>query len=443
MRVSLFWRTYLLLATLLMGSVLGWMQLQWLLTIEPQALQSARLTASLVHIARTALRHTDSQQAQALVRTLRDEEGLILVPRERGDLIELPHPNAYDQRVSAELRQRLGPETEVASSLNGAPGLWVSLSVGGERYWMNADAARLHPVAGDAWWWWMLLAALLSAIGAAVIARLINRPLKQLSFAASRLRDGDFEASHLSEDDVTSEIREVNAGFNRMARQLAKIDQDRAVMLAGISHDLRTPLARMRLESELSIADPQARAHMAADIDQLDAIIDKFLEYARPDKGEPVLVELHEIVASCTYAVQPDPHLTVRTQVPEGLTVLGDPVELARVLGNLIENARHYGKSVDTGITLLDISAFRHPRDLRVLLRVRDHGLGVNPEVLPGLTRPFYRGDAARTAASGAGLGLAIVEKSIERMGGELKLSNAPDGGFQAEIQLPSPPSGK
>ena len=81
---------------------------------------------------------------------------------------------------------------------------------------------------------------------------------------------------------MTSEIRQVNMGFNRMARELAKVEQDRAVMLAGISHDLRTPLARLRLEAEMSVHDEEAKQNMALDIDQLDAIIDKFMDYARP-----------------------------------------------------------------------------------------------------------------------------------------------------------------
>ena len=147
---------------------------------------------------------------------------------------------------------------------------------------MLLDRTRFTPVGGRTWLIWLITAAGLSLAGAALIARLINRPLKQLSFAASRVRDGDFDASRLDEKAVTSEIREVNIGFNRMAQQLAKIEQDRAVMLAGISHDLRTPLARLRLETEMSVADEDARDHMAADIDQLDAIIDKFLDYARP-----------------------------------------------------------------------------------------------------------------------------------------------------------------
>jgi two-component system osmolarity sensor histidine kinase EnvZ len=166
------------------------------------------------------------------------------------------------------------------------------------------DRNRFTNVGGRTWLIWLITAAGLSLAGAALIARLINRPLKQLSFAASRVRDGDFDASRLDEKAVTSEIREVNIGFNRMAQQLAKIEQDRAVMLAGISHDLRTPLARLRLETEMSVADVDAREHMAADIDQLDAIIDKFLDYARPDHAELKPVSLRDVVEACVYAVR-------------------------------------------------------------------------------------------------------------------------------------------
>ncbi len=118
-----------------------------------------------------------------------------------------------------------------------------------------------------------------------VIARLINRPLRDLSFAASRIREGDLD-SRLDENTLTSEIREVNRGFNRMARELAKVEEDRAVMLAGIRHDLRTPLARLRLETEMSVSNDEAKRNMALDIDQLDAIIDKFMDYARPGETE-------------------------------------------------------------------------------------------------------------------------------------------------------------
>jgi two-component system osmolarity sensor histidine kinase EnvZ len=109
---------------------------------------------------------------------------------------------------------------------------------------LAAGRGRAQPAADRSTWFvWIGIALLATLLGSVGIARLINRPLKQLSFAASRIREGDLD-SRLDENTLTSEIREVNMGFNRMARELAKVEEDRAVMLAGISHDLRTPLAR-------------------------------------------------------------------------------------------------------------------------------------------------------------------------------------------------------
>jgi two-component system osmolarity sensor histidine kinase EnvZ len=270
--------------------------------------------------------------------------------------------------------------------------------------------------------------------GAAAIARLINRPLQRLSFAASRVRDGDFEASTLDETVSTSEIRAVNIGFNRMTQKLAKIEQERAIMLAGISHDLRTPLARLRLDTELSVADNDARANMVSDIAQLDAIIGKFLDYARPGNIKLSPVSLKEVIDTCLFSVRNRTDMRVHLDLADGLLVLVDAVELGRVISNLLENANRYGKSVDTGVAMVDIAA--KAREKWVLLRIRDHGMGVSTEQLADLTKPFYRGEAARTAANGAGLGLAIVEKTVLRMGGTFVLSNTSSGGLAANIKL-------
>jgi two-component system osmolarity sensor histidine kinase EnvZ len=303
---------------------------------------------------------------------------------------------------------------------------------------MQTDRSRFNQTAGRTWMIWLITAALLSLAGAALIARLINRPLKQLSFAASRIREGDFAASRLNESVATSEIRQVNIGFNRMAQRLAKIEQDRAVMLAGISHDLRTPLSRLRLETEMSVGDPDAQAHMVADIEQLDAIIDKFLDYARPDHVRLMPVSLNAVVQACLFAFKDRADMQFNLDLQDNISVMADEVELGRVISNLVENARRYGKSPDTGITVVDIAA--RSRDQIVMIRVRDHGPGVAPEHLPHLTKPFFRGDAARTSATGAGLGLSIVEKTIRRMHGRFALANSSSGGLSARIQLTAAP---
>nr|MDP2190164.1 ATP-binding protein [Rhodoferax sp.] len=438
--LSLFWRTFFLLVLLLIGSILAWLQTLRALEFEPRTLQTAQQIASLVNLSRAALIHSDAINRVSLIKTMTEQEGVRIVPREPGDTFEPFDTDALGQRVSLELRSRLGPGTVVANSVNQEEGLWVGFAIDGDNYWLRTDRSRFNRTAGRTWMIWLLTVAALSLAGAALIARLINQPLKQLSFAAGRVRDGDFQASTLDETVATSEIRGVNIEFNRMTQKLAKIEQDRAIMLAGISHDLRTPLARLRLETELSVADAEARAHMAADIAQLDAIIGKFLDYARPGSVRLNTVALREVIDACLYSVRNRTNMHFNLDLADDLLVLSDAVELGRVITNLLENAGRYGKSVDTGVAVVDIAAKAH--DKWVLLRVRDHGMGVSDAQLANLTKPFYRGETARTAANGAGLGLAIVEKTIARMGGTFVLSNTPSGGLTASIKLQRSPAG-
>ncbi len=432
--LSLFWRTFFFLSLLLFGSIVAWLQTFRSLESEPRAIQSAQQLASLVNLSRAALRYSDAIARVSLIKTLADEERVRITMREPRDRFEVFESDDLGERITEELKTRLGPSTIVASSVNGEKGLWVGFTIDKDSFWLMTDLSRVGPSRGSTWVIWLITAAVLSLAGAAFIARLINRPLKQLSFAASRMRDGDFDASLLDEKAATSEIREVNIGFNRMAEQLSKIEQDRVIMLAGISHDLRTPLARLRLETEMSVSDEDARAHMAADISQLDAIIDKFLDYARPDPAQLAPVSLNAVVEAAAYAVADYEDLKISITMPDDMNVLADEIELLRVISNLVENARRYGKTPETGMAIVDIAA--KARDQWVLIKVRDHGMGVSPETLPKLTRPFFRGDAARTAATGAGLGLAIVDKTIQRMGGIFGLANTASGGLAAHIKL-------
>ena len=437
--LSLFWRTFFMLALLLLGSSVGWYQMFRTLEYEPRVIDNARQIASLVNLSRAALIHSDAIARVSLIKTLAEQEKVRILPREPGDRFDLFNQTELERRMSAEIMARLGPGSVVASRVNDEAGLWVGFQIEGDSYWLLTDRSRVGALlGGSAWLLWLAMLGMVSLIGAALLARFINRPLRQLSIAAARVRGGDYLQGRLDENARSAEIREVNVGFNRMADQLSKIEQDRAEMLAGISHDLRTPLARLRLETEMSVPDAEARDHMVADIEQVDTIIDKFLDYARPDHVTLQVLPLAELAdaAAAPFTLRDD--MQVQIDIPPELRVLGDDVELSRVLGNLLENARRYGQTPGTGVTRVRIAAT--VRDHWVTLRVRDHGPGVAPDVLPSLTRPFFRGDSARTAATGAGLGLAIVAKMVQNMGGSLDLSNSPSGGLMAVIRLQQAP---
>jgi len=430
--LSLFWRTFALLALLLGGGVLLWAQTLRQLELEPRAVQAAREIASLVNLSRAALRYSDAIGRVAVVKTMSEQEAVRVVPREPTDTWEPFAQDRFTQRVAAELDARLEQRALLARSVNREPGLWVGFMIEDDPYWLHAEAARIQPLMPATYFVWIGFALAAMLLASALVARWINRPLQDLSFAASRIHDGEYD-SRLDEQTRTHEIRQVNMGFNRMARELARIEEDRAVMLAGISHDLRTPLARLRLEAEMSVADEEARRNIADDIDQLDAIIDKFMDYARPGEAELRPLPLAALVDREIAALRDNAEIRVESRLAIDLIVLADETELGRVFGNLFENARRYARGPG-GSARVEIG-YRREGPL-VAVEVRDHGPGVPPERLRQLTVPFYRGDAARTAATGAGLGLAIVDKAMQRMGGSLEIDNAEGGGLVVRLRL-------
>ena len=434
---SLFWRTFFLLALLLTGGVTAWVYTLHAMELEPRAVQQAQQTAGLVSLARAALIPADGINRVTLLKSMASPTAIRVTPREPGDKWLSFENERFSRRLASELKRVLGPDTVVARSVNNHSGLWVGFSIEQDQYWLQADATNPASVAGSTWFAWIGIALLATLVGSVAIASLINRPLKQLSFAASRIREGDLD-SRLDENTLTSEIREVNRGFNRMARELARVEEDRAVMLAGISHDLRTPLARLRLEAEMSVEDAEAQRNMAQDIDQLDAIIDKFMDYARPGDVKLMPVHLSSVVDREMAAFRDTSQIQITSRVAIDTKVLADETELGRVLANLFENARRYGVSRASGVADVEVGYARNGP--WVVISVRDHGPGVPPEKLGHLTTPFFRGDAARTAATGAGLGLAIVDKALHRMGGSLDLANASDGGLVAHIRLKRAP---
>jgi two-component system osmolarity sensor histidine kinase EnvZ len=431
--LNLFWRTYSLLALLLAGAVFAWVQTARQLDVEPRAQQAARQTADLVQLARATLQTSSGIGRAALLRNLETQAALQIRPRELADRLDRFEPDSYMSHYTEALRRSLGPDTLVVRRVNGSPALWVSFSAERDRFWLRSELPQASARHDKGWLVWPGVALLLTLTGSAFVARLINQPLRQLSFAASRLRDGDLD-SRLDETNLTSEIREVNKGFNKMARELARVEEDRAVMLAGISHDLRTPLARLRLETEMSVHEDEAKHNMAMDIDQLDGIIDKFMDYARPGATQTHPVRVAPLIDREAAMFRDASQIRITARVAPDLSVMADETELGRVFQNLFENASRYGRGTYTGVA--DVQVSHASTGVWAILSVRDQGPGVAPEKLSQLTTPFFRGNAARTAATGAGLGLAIVEKAMQRMGGSLELALAPDGGLVAHLRL-------
>lgn len=436
-RLGLFSRSFLLLAGLMLVSLGAWLQVFFSMEEGPRATQMAQRVTTAVSITRSALVYAPTSVRPALLLDLATKESLRVQPREAADVLQ-PLPNSnYWNHVAAEIKDRLGPDTHVMWTVNQAPGIWVSFEINNDQYWLVFDREQLGLTAGVEWFGWGATALLLALVGAAISVRFVNRPLAQLAKVAQQLARGE-TPSPLPEKGP-AEIRDMNIAFNRMARDIRQTEADREIMLAGISHDLRTPLARMRLEIEMSNVTDEARQAIDEDLGQIDHSIGQLMEYARPagivpEQGVDVSSVLHDLFErERSHTESLGGELTA--DIEPNLYAKISAHDLKRIVGNLIENARRYGRTPSDGRAYIELSGKQQGNILAI--EVRDRGTGIAPTDVQRLLRPFSRGESARTGVSGAGLGLAIVERLLGQVGGQLELISHPQSGLVARIEIP------
>jgi two-component system osmolarity sensor histidine kinase EnvZ len=431
---DLFWRTFLLIALLIAVSLAAWFQSFRVIETGPRAQRVALQLVAIVKLTRTALLYSDATLRHALLQELENNEGVRVYPRDKNDQYLPQTDDSLNQLIEHDVRGRLGKDTLIARSVNGTPGVWISTHIGGYDYWVALDRNQLDNTSGLQWASWGMFALALSLCGALFISNLVNRPFAQLAAAARRVGSGQVPRP-LPEHGLGIAV-EANRSFNRMVSDLEQIDTDRALMLAGISHDLRTPLARLRLATEMTPASQEDKDAMTDDIEQMDRIIGRFLDYAKPVQRPAGRVDLSAIVAELAVRMADEEQVRVTAQLAPTAIISADDIDMRRMVSNLIENARKYGASQHDGIAHIAVST--HQTATRVELSIADAGPGVPEDKLPLITRPFYRVDAARTQASGTGLGMAIVQRLVARYQGTLRLANrTPGPGLEVTITFP------
>jgi two-component system osmolarity sensor histidine kinase EnvZ len=440
LKSGLFWRTFLLMGVLTTLSMSAWVGLVSVLQREPQVQQISAQVISVVTITHAALTHSAPELRRELLFELVSNEGIRVFTLEDDDEVEPPPANSLMPDIEALVKAKLGADTRFSRSVNGMPGFWVSFNIGEDRYWLMLERERIRGMTGIQWLGWASVVSVVSLLGAALISSLINRPLARLTAATRELAEGR-RPDKLPEKGP-AEIIQANRSFNQMVEDLQQIESDRAVILAGISHDLRTPLARMQLEVEMANLSNEAREGIQSDIGQMDAIIGQFLDFAKPTEASTfTTVDMTALLTETAHeaARLPDVRMTSNlADIADSATVLGNPTDLKRVLNNLIENARRYGKTPGTDYTEIDIKCSVKGMHTfkRVTIEVQDHGVGVPDDQIQALLKPFTRLDSARGQANGAGLGLAIVDRVLLRHGAELQVRNRDGGGLLFQITM-------
>ncbi|AUI85051.1 two-component system sensor histidine kinase EnvZ [Vibrio azureus] len=276
-----------------------------------------------------------------------------------------------------------------------------------------------------------LIMALLIIAGGWLFIRLQNRPLLELEKAAKGVGRGEIPAP--IPERGASEIRLVTRAFNRMSKGIQQLEEDRALLMAGISHDLRTPLTRIRLATEMmSPEDSYLAEGIISDTEECNEIISQFMDYLKPvNKDTFELVDLNTIanevaIAEGSYEQVIETELSL---LP--LEALGSPIAIKRAVTNLVVNAQRYGNGwikISTGMTA----------DKKLVWAcIEDNGPGIEPSQVAKLFEPFTRGDTAR-GSEGTGLGLAIVKRIVSQHSGSVTMRNRSDGGLMAQISFPT-----
>ena len=437
---SLLWRTLIVLVASL---VLSQAASLWLLhehVTQPRLALGVGQFVSHLKTISAALQTMPAPQQQEFIGRIAEKDGIRISPV-RGTESMRPAADVPAMQIfRVRIRELFGSQADVyvrGGDVNAGGEarpqvLWVRLPAGERDFWVAFPRRRIERDSATALIAWGIAGLFIAILATFFIVWKLTRPLSELARAAEKLGKGGDPPPVVETGPV--EVRAVASAFNKMKESLQKNQRDRATFLAGVSHDLRTPLARLRLEVEMLElrVEPGTRAAMIDDVGQMNAIIDQFIDFMRSEASEPLApVNLAELARSCAERAART-GVDVHCELGEVPVLMLRPLAMQRLTDNLIANAvRHAGGEILVRTT--------HEGD-QATLAVLDRGPGIPAGQVERLKEPFTRRDEARSGSSGAGLGLAIANRVAAIHGGRLELLPREGGGLEARVTLPAAP---
>ena len=428
---TLLWRTFVTFAITMVLALGAWLQIFRYFQEPARARDLAQMVASVVNLTRTALLNADPARRADLIFDLLMQEGIRIYPAEMDDSTE-PLPNTRLMHLLTQnIREQLGQNVRIASRWEGMDGFWVSFHLAPDDpdyYWIMLPSERLQQANIFALLLWSAGALLVALLGAMLSVSYISSSLTRLTHIARIIGKGETPPS--VPEDGPREIATLAHAFNQMANNLRRTEADRALILAGVSHDLRTPLARLRLSVEMSGAREEDVNAMVADIESIDLIIGQFLDFGRDKSQEPCqMTDAVELIRNIT-----DPYRLrgslIALHLPEHCELPLRPLLFRRAVANLIDNALRYAGTKK----LIDITLQVLPS--KALITVADRGPGIPESETSRMLQPFTRMEEARSNTRGAGLGLAIIDHIARAHNGRIELLPREGGGLRAVLHI-------
>ena len=438
---SLLWRTlFVLVAALALSQAAALWLLNEYVTKPRMATGIGQFVSHLKTI-NAALTTMAAPQQEQFIASLAEREGIRITPVRGTERMrpadDIPQLQVFRERV----RALFGPDTDVyvrdnegrrAAGADPRPRvLWIKLTAGERGFWVAFPRGRIERDTASAFAAWGVAVVAIAILGTFFIVWRLNRPLGELARAAEKLGKGGQPAPVA--ETGPSEIRAVARAFNQMKDDLRGAERERATFLAGISHDLRTPLSRLRLDVEMleGKVDAAVQRGMVDDLGDMNAIIDQFIDFTRSEGAEPrSFVDLSELARSCAERAARSA-IQVRCELADVPLLMLRPLAMQRLVDNLVMNAERHGGGE---ITLRTTVTGR-----KVVLGVLDRGPGIPPDLVQQVKQPFRRRDESRSGSSGAGLGLAIADRVALLHGGRLDLLPREGGGLEARVTLEIP----
>ena len=426
---SAFARTVGLLAlVLLLNQVVSYLMVSNYV-VKPSVEQITQLVAKQIKtmfIRESSL--AERQNDQSLAIAFYDATGIRVFDNEKALEAGLQLTTYYGY-LSEIMSQELDGEAQVRIAQGEQFFVWVKPPQAPD-YWIRVPLSSLSSGQFSPLVVYLLVIGLLSVFGGILFANWLNRPLKALEESARLVGRGEFPPQ-LPEKGA-SEIVAVTRAFNQMSRGIHELENDRNLLMAGVSHDLRTPLTRIRLAAEMMPESEDYLAQgIAEDIDDMNDIIDQFIDYVRLDQQENASKESLNELLEQTVANVPDSwrkrfHLALGDCPRLSLR----PLSIKRVLINLLENAERYGKQN------VWLASGYNKKQRRVWFSVTDDGPGIPEAQQQQLFQPFTQGDKARGGV-GSGLGLAIIKRIVDRHDGRINMQNMDNAGLRVTVELP------
>jgi len=422
---KIFIRTFLLVSLIMLLSYLAAIILFVSFFKNVALIDTAKYVSREVVLIRSALRYIPNEEKLAYLISLKKENKIQL----RSVRVSSAPPGVSAtipfQRL---LHRHLGDQTENRfQRVAGRIIVWTKFKNVKPNFWLGLSLNKSKQKFGSRFVLQLLVILVLSVLGVFWIAYRLKKPFKRLIRAAKSISLG------LTPDYVPltgpKEVKQLTQAFNKMGEDIDKREQERVTMLAGISHDLRTPLSRMRLAIEMiEQKECSLQQSMIKDVEDMDAIVGQFLAYAKKDRDELTeIFSLNDFVDSLVNTYQQQGRDIVFS-ADSMIKVEFNQLSLHRMLMNLIDNAIQYGMEPIKIRLVQKIAQFE--------LSVSDSGLGVAADELENICLPFERGSDCRSNAIGSGLGLAIVKGIAEKNKLDFKIYNSHSGGLTVSFKL-------